>query len=128
MKVYIYSVFVFMFFCTFAETWSEEPNKERHLFPVARDGKIGFIDQDGKIVLPCEYSMYTQPDMDCSAEWFRMAWRIANDDGLKIMDEENTFGYFYYIPENKWSDGIIPIVKDGKIGFVRENGTVIAKP
>lgn len=131
MRYYFCLVFMFSFVCIFTEARSEEPNKGRYLFPVARNGKIGFIDQSGKIIIPCEYSMYTCPEMDGHEE-FLMAWQIANDNSLKEMDEENSSGYFCYIPylpENGWSyDGIIPIVKNGKVGFLRKDGTIVVEP
>lgn len=130
MKVYFCAILIFALSCTFAEVKSEEANKERHLFPVARDGKLGFIDQDGKIVLPCEYSMYTCPETTRTllGNWFRDAFEIANDNYLKVMDEENNEGQLCYLPEKWGYEGIIPIVKDGKVGFLRENGTVIVEP
>lgn len=118
-------------FCLLPAAMCEEPTPERHVFPVARDGKIGFIDQDGKLVLPCEYSMYTQAEVNVTKGifWLRKAEVIANDNSLKDMDELNMPGYFCYLPEFHTNpDRIIPIVKDGKIGFLHENGTVLVEP
>ncbi|MDO4571161.1 MAG: WG repeat-containing protein [Planctomycetia bacterium] len=129
MKFYVY--FIGACFCMFSDAICEESVLNRRVFPVARDGKIGFIDQTGNLLLPCEYSMYTQPEMkDPDGEFrFRQARMIANDESLEEMDEVNSQHFFCYLPEFRTSpDRIIPILKDGKIGFLHENGTVLVEP
>jgi len=129
MKFFVY--FIGVCFGMFSVAMCEGSEQNRHVFPVARDGKIGFIDQNGNLLLPCEYSMYTQPEMRDSAREFRFrqAEVIANDLSLEDMDERNTHGYFCYLPQFCTNhDRIIPIVKNGKVGFLHESGTVLVEP
>lgn len=125
MKIYFYT-FLLICVCLPVEILSEEV-QETCIFPVAQNGKIGFIDQHGKLVIPCEYSMYTQAEMTFSG--FCLPFQIANDNSLEDMDEENTSGFFCYLPDLRTSpSGIIPIVRDGKIGFLRLDGKIIVEP
>lgn len=92
-----------------------------------RDGKIGYIDINGEIVIPFKYEMYSPPSYDalCQGELaivkLNGKWGFINIKGEEIIPLK-------YDNIDYCLDNIAKIVLNGKYGFVKYDGSEIIPP
>ena len=82
---------------------------------VEKDGKYGFIDTIGKVVVPCQYD-----DADSFSDGFARVkkdgkWRYIDTTGKEVIPCQYDNGYSF----NK---GFVVVVKDMKFGFIDLTG------
>lgn len=90
------------------------------LIMVCKDKKIGFIDQSGKEIVPCQYE-----DVEAGA-FSKQGYAVLGKDGMYGMintsgEEVVPFIYDYVMPCYNTSD-FIPAYKDEKAGFINIAG------
>lgn len=88
---------------------------------VQKDGKWGFVDSHGKEIIPCKYDIVEN--------------YISKNDSILPVGLNDKYGYVdlsgnVVIPLNyefagKFSRGVAPIVKDGKLGFINTHGEIV---
>ena len=93
---------------------------------VRRKNKIGLIDVNGNLIIPCEMDEITKPQKGCSLI------RKGNRWGLIIENEEVYMGDPVLVEpqfENWRCDGIFTVTKDDVEGYINEYGvfTVVAE-
>jgi hypothetical protein len=96
-------------------------NSNRILFPIQQGGKIGFIDNTGKIIIYPVYDPYKSyvPNRQEKYVYSDTFETINNtDSNTNIIDRT------VYLP--RFTNGFFPIGKDGHLGILDINGKVIA--
>lgn len=93
-----------------------------NLFPVKRNGKLGFIDKTGRVVI--------QPQWDSDRSWFR--------DGLAIVEIDGKCGFIdktgKVVIQPRWdwamsfSEGLACVEIDGKYGCIDKKGEIVIQP
>lgn len=102
---------IFLVACIIAGITSCSSNKSQPnaLFPYwDNNGKIGLIDETGKVIF--------QPQFDSFSDG------ITTTQGSEVRDFHYTE---YHFPED---GGLLPVVKDNKVGFIDKTGKWVAKP
>ena len=99
----------------------EAATDARVLFPVVQDGRWGFIDRTGAVVV---------------APQFRRAWRFSGSRAL--VRDTSGFGYLdrtgavaitpRFADAWHFADGLAPVEVDGRWGFVDTTGAVVVEP
>ncbi|MBQ6991652.1 MAG: WG repeat-containing protein [Clostridia bacterium] len=89
------------------------------LIKVIKDGKYGFIDEKGNIIINLEY--------DNLANYFLEDMIVAKKDGKCgcIDKNENTVINFEYDRIGNFSEGLISAKKGNKIGFLDKQGNIV---
>src|SRR5690606_7555468 len=86
---------------------------------VARNGKNGIVNHDGKEIIPCEY-----PELNWDAESDLIGikenglWGFWNIKGKRVIPPAYNRVHFF-------SEGLAAVEKDGKVGFIDENNNVV---
>ena len=98
-------------------TIPENPKKEYRAL-VKKDGKFGFIDKNGTLVVPCIYG-------SADEYWEGMAC-IEMDGKWGFIDKNGTLVVpCIYDSAYEYHEGLACIEMDGKWGFIDKNGTLV---
>lgn len=89
------------------------------LIKVKKDGKYGFIDENGNIIINCEYENL--------ADYFLEDMIVAKKDGkCGCIDKNgNIVINFEYDRIGNFSEGVVSAKKGNKIGFLDKEGNII---
>lgn len=112
--------------------------KETLMYFKTQDSLVGVKDQNGKIIIPAQFKIFSDLEDEEVVEGETIYFDGIKKDEVK---EKNAWGYVYdkkgnflYRPffydngADYFSEGVRRFVKNGKVGFVDRNGTVIIKP
>lgn len=94
----------------------------QRVFPVVVDGKTGFIDQHGKLVIPARYEIMVSY---ANRQWHPVPASLLtepNSDYDEFTDNQYVIGFPLF------ANGFCHIVKDDLVGYVREDGRVVIEP
>ncbi|MFC0392653.1 WG repeat-containing protein, partial [Paenibacillus mendelii] len=83
-----------------------------------KDGKFGYIDKEGKVVIPFEYDntqLFTEGFAAVNKD---DKWGFVNKKGEVVIPLEYDWAFIF-------EDGLIPARKDGKFGFIDKTGNTI---
>ncbi|MGD1084133.1 MAG: WG repeat-containing protein [Verrucomicrobiota bacterium] len=120
----ISKVILFMAAMTaFAEAQTEVPK----LFRAQKDGKVGFIDRTGKVVIPLKY-MNMKPSLRFSEGLAAVA--TANE-GWTYIDETGKTAIklgFRYADAGDFSEGLACVRAPGGFGYIDKKGQEVIKP
>ena len=99
----------------------------RKLFPVKSDGKYGFIDSHGKLLIPATFDEATGFSDGLAAVAINRKWGYIDETGKIIIElKYATYG------NNQFSEGLAAInegdYSNGRWGFINTKGTVIIEP
>ncbi|HZJ76736.1 MAG TPA: WG repeat-containing protein, partial [Oscillospiraceae bacterium] len=96
-------------------------NFSEGLAVVVKDGKLGFIDKDGREVIPLNYYPYY--------------YAYGFSEGLSVIFIDNKYGYInksneiiippIYEYAGKFSEGLAVVRENGKCGYIDKNGEVV---
>jgi hypothetical protein len=93
------------------------------LYPVNRDGKWGYCDRSGKVIIPFQFE-----DAEPFSEGMAKVGR--NDDSFSVFID--TQGKVVTRPldtvSSRFSEGLIPVRTDGKIGYANKQGEIVIAP
>ncbi|WP_283421387.1 WG repeat-containing protein [Chryseobacterium profundimaris] len=127
-----------LFIISFIPMLSFSQDKEILKYFKSKDSLVGVKTQDGKIVIPAQFKIFSY-----LKDGELVKGETIYFDGPKRDEkqEKNAWGYVYdrkgnflYRPffydngADYFSEGVRRFVKNGKVGFVDRNGTVIIKP
>lgn len=98
------------------------------VFPIIDDGKVGFMDRTGRVVVPASfavpsnppYGWYANSDRMWSASKYRGTPRFSTD----FMGEDAQ--YERWVP--RFFDGVATVLGADGFGFVRQDGVVLFPP
>lgn len=112
--------------------------KEVLMYFKSKDSLVGVKDQDGKIIVPAQFKVFSYLK-DGEVVKGETIYFDGDKNGEKpgknewgyVYDRKGNFLYrpfFYDNGADYFSEGVRRFVKNGKVGFVDRNGTVIIKP
>ncbi|MBU1626319.1 WG repeat-containing protein, partial [bacterium] len=106
----------------------EGKKQESRLYPVTVDGKLGYIDKTGKIIIEPQFQSADRQDLYVG----------QFSEGLAFVRLDNKFGYIdmtgNIVVETKFdgayqfSEGLARIKIEGKYGFIDKQGNIVIKP
>ena len=118
--------------------FSFSQKKETLKYFKTQDSLVGVKNQDDKIIVPAQFKIFSSLKDGEAVEGETIYFDGIKKDEVK---EKNAFGYVYdkkgnflYRPffydngADYFSEGLRRLVKNGKVGFVDRNGTIIIKP
>jgi hypothetical protein len=94
---------------------------------VKRDGKCGYVDPNGREVIPPQYYTYTNAWFSegmaaiCVGNYGGGKWGFIDRSGAIAIEPQFELAGFF-------SEGLAFVVKDGKRGFIDKNGDFAIKP
>lgn len=111
---------------TDAETSTDSGGQLRvayqRVFPVVVDGKTGFIDQHGKLIIPARYEIM---DSCANCEWRPVPACLLTEPNSSYQE---FIGNDYVIGFPLFVNGYCHAVNDDLVGYVREDGRVVIEP
>ena len=106
--------------------WNPLPSP---LLPIARDGKMGYIDRDGKLVIEPRFSI---------PSFMGDKLLTGFSDGLARIKEHDRWGYIdlsgkvviepQFDEADKFSEGLAAVKSKGKWGYIDKAGQFVAAP
>ena len=88
-------------------------------FAAVKNGeKCGFINTEGKEIVPCVYDMVSPFNEELAAVCKNEKWGYVNTKGELIIP-------CIYEYANDFSEGLACVSKDGKEGFINKNGEIV---
>lgn len=85
---------------------------------VEKDGKRGYVNKSGKIVIPVQYEQSSGFYEGLAAVKKQDKWGYIDKTGKVVID----FQYEYF---NDFSDGLVSVKKNGKWGYLNKTGKVV---
>ncbi|MDR3110604.1 MAG: WG repeat-containing protein, partial [Planctomycetaceae bacterium] len=93
------------------------PRYIRGHLPVGKNGKIGIINQYGKLVVPVEYERVMFCDAYFCVRNFKEQTTMFSYDGKQLCADIDNFQVL--------SEGLIAVKKDGKWGYIDASGKIV---
>lgn len=103
-----------------------------------QDSLVGVKNQDGKIIVPAQFKIFSSLKDGEAVVGETICFDGVKKDDVKeknawghVYDKKGNFLYrpfFYDNGADYFSEGVRRFVKNGKVGFVDRNGTIIIKP
>lgn len=125
----VFSLLVLLSITSCSSIPAKKSKEHAGLFPICKEGTIGYIDATGKVVITPQFKAIGGSD-GCSAGEFQ--------DGLALVNVGYKYGYidktgkFVINPQFEvamgFSEGFAFVKKDGKYGVIDTSGTFIAEP
>jgi len=111
----------------FAPQFSEiGPFGTNHLARVLKDGKYGYINESGKIVIPIKYDFIDSFDTNGLARVAQYGmsdkWGLINEEGKLVVD----MVYDAVLPFA--DNGLAAVMLDGKCGYINTSGDIVIQP
>lgn len=113
-------------------------DKEVLTYFKSKDSLVGVKDQHGKIIVPAQFKIFSYLKDGESVkgetiyfDGFKKDEKPQKNQWGYVYDRKGNFLYrpfFYDNGADYFSEGVRRFVKDGKVGFVDRNGTVVIKP
>ncbi|MFL9835281.1 WG repeat-containing protein [Chryseobacterium terrae] len=104
----------------------------------SKDSLVGVKNQDGKIIVPAQFKVFSYlkdgelvKGETIYFDGFKNDEKPGKNEWGYVYDKKGNFLYkpfFYDNGADYFSEGVRRFVKDGKVGFVDRNGTVVIKP
>lgn len=117
-----------LFVCLAAFPWTlnsqqKEPKDQGPLFPVIKNGKYGFIDDSGKIVIEPQYSEAGSFSSDLAVVKIGDSWGFINRTGKIVIEPTPGHG-----PFSVFSEGLIYVRAGELSGFMDTTGKIVIQP
>ncbi|MCE5198650.1 MAG: WG repeat-containing protein [Armatimonadota bacterium] len=104
----------------FSDDWIKGP-----LLPVVRDGKWGYIDRTGKIVVDFQYYKATGFSEGLAGvavgKWRREKWGFIDTTGKVVIEPQ-------FSSADAFSEGLAPVEIGKKVGYIDKTGKIAIKP
>ncbi|MDP8078951.1 WG repeat-containing protein [Phocoenobacter skyensis] len=101
-------------------TVKEVVKVEVDLKPIEKNGKYGFVNSKGNIVIPLEYDeAYSFSENGLAAIEKNGKWGFINSKGKIVIPLQYDGAYFFA------KNGLAPVIKDGKYGFINSKGNIV---
>jgi WG containing repeat len=107
--------------CFILSTYSVGQQSD-HLFPVQKEGKWGFINKRGVLVIPATFQSAGEfAGGVASVEFENGEWGYINQKGITVIKPQFQGG-------GDFSEGLAVIIIDGKYGYIDSHGRQIVPP
>lgn len=119
MKTYMFALLISLFILTVPAIAAQTPN----LYPFKQNGKIGFIDKTGKVIIePLKLEGWGMFHEGLNKVKMNGKWGFIDTSG-KIAVEPKFEEAFNFMPDNK-----APVKENGKWGFIDRTGKWVIAP
>jgi len=104
-----------------SETAPESSEAPETLFLVKQNGRYGFMNSTGKLVIPCQYELANPFSDGMAVVMAAGGWSYIDPKGRMLLRPQ-------FLEARDFSEGYAAVKVEGKYGYINKKGYVVIKP
>jgi len=110
--------------------WGKSAKETSGLFPIEQDGKWGFIDKTGRIVIKPQFDEAVDFSEGLARVKIGDKWGFIDEMGKIVIEPQfvDKFSEETIFLDRSFSEGLAAMNNDSKLGFIDKTGRIVIEP